>query len=68
MFQWGNHFYNNNYLVCTLPVAYKQKHLHGFCCPAVQCESGSAAWNLTLTTISLAAAGGVNKRFLSIGV
>lgn len=67
IFQWGNHFKDNNTSVCTLPIAYKQKHLHGFCCPAVQCESGCSAYDLTLTTISLVAYGGVSKRFLSIG-
>ena len=66
--QWGNHFYNNYTLVCTLPIAYKQKHLHGYITVAVSSEYGGSCYDLTLTTLSLRSGGGAYKRFLSIGI
>lgn len=68
IFQWGNHFYNNNTPLVTLPITYKQAHLQCFATIAQQSEGGISAYNLTLSTVSIRAYGGYNKRYLSIGV
>ena len=52
----------------TLPITYKQAHLQCFATVAQQSEAGISAYNLTLSTVSIIAGGGYNKRYLSIGI
>ena len=52
----------------TLPITYKQAHLQCFATVAQQSEAGISAYNLTLSTVSIIAGGGCNKRYLSIGI
>lgn len=68
IFQWGNHFKDNNYPQITLNIAYKIKHLQCFACIAQQSQNGISAYNLTLSTVEIVAGYGNNKRYLSIGI